>query len=102
VKVTALDLACHLAALAADHGGLEVVCARCGRCCYDLAEDGGRLVRGLTPCEHLAEDGSCAVYARRRSVPHCTTIPDAIRRGLLPSDCPYVTGLDGYEGPEGD
>lgn len=42
----------------------------------------------------------CTVYPRRHELnPMCMPIPQAIEKRLLPTDCPYVTGLTDYRGP---
>jgi len=62
---------------------------------------GGELIAVPFKCVHLdAETGLCGVYERRHEVyPQCLPIAEAIARGILPGDCPYVADIKGYRGP---
>ena len=80
----------------------EAQCNQCGRCCYLCAvlEDGSKQ-RTILPCKYLdLLTNECMVYPERfKWQPRCLTIPQAIESGILPSDCPYVAGMDWYVGP---
>ncbi len=96
----------HLAVVREQHGGdLEKACVHCAACCHASVPINGRLilVKALR-CKFLrvAADGKsqCSVYADRAArAPWCKSLEIAIDDRLFPDPCPYVRGLDGYEGP---
>lgn len=80
----------------------EARCRRCGRCCYEKFEDDAGVYYTDIPCDKLdLPTKQCTVYAtRERDRPGCRALtPALVRRGLLPADCPYVVGLEGYLPP---
>jgi len=79
----------------------EKLCVRCGRCCNKKAEQSdGSLQFTVIPCQHQ-DPGSklCKVYNERDKVPWCVSVEKAIEKRVLPNDCPYVQGIEGYKGP---
>jgi uncharacterized cysteine cluster protein YcgN (CxxCxxCC family) len=80
----------------------ENVCLRCGRCCYfaDI-RPGGVLIRSNDACPSLDKKTNlCKIYSVRRQMnPKCTLLEMAIANRVLPTDCPYVKNIPGYEGP---
>ena len=79
----------------------EVLCRRCGRCCYAKIVIDGEIVYLPFPCPYLDEDTRlCTIYERRHEVnPDCLTLEEGIRIGVFPADCPYVAGIEGYKPP---
>ncbi len=80
----------------------EIVCCRCGRCCYEKIDFEGRIYYTDIPCEFLdTATKLCRVYAERDSRrPGCVRLsPENIDKGFLPADCPYVAGFDDYPAP---
>jgi len=79
----------------------EAKCRKCGRCCYHTVHIGNELVVTPMKCVHLdAETGLCGCYEQRHEMyPECLPMVEAIRRRILPDDCPYVAGIKGYKGP---
>lgn len=79
----------------------EAKCRKCGLCCYHTVRMGGELVATPMKCPHLdAETGLCGCYEQRHEVyPTCLPMVEAIRRRILPDDCPYVADIKGYKGP---
>jgi len=59
---------------------------------------GGQIIITDQACEYLdTETKLCTVYLIRHYVtPHCLSIPEAIKTGILPADCAYVQGLTNY------
>lgn len=80
----------------------ELLCARCGRCCYEKIDFEGRIYYTGVPCQFLDPVAkSCRVYAERdRRRPGCVRLTaDTIGKGFLPADCPYVAGITNYPAP---
>lgn len=79
----------------------EAKCRKCGKCCHTTVHMGDELVTTPFKCSFLdGETGGCTVYDQRHEVnPQCLPMVEAIRRRLLPTDCPYVAGIKGYKGP---
>lgn len=80
----------------------EARCRRCGRCCYEKIEDEDGIHYTDVACEKLdLTSRQCTVYATREtSRPGCRILtPALVRRGLLPSDCPYVADVTNYQPP---
>ena len=79
----------------------EARCRRCGRCCFAKLLVGGRILYLDAPCSYLdVETRLCRVYERRHELnPGCLTVEEGVRRGVFPSDCPYVADLPGYRAP---
>ncbi len=76
-------------------------CNRCGRCCYYkvITDIGPAFIQRCCP---YYDKGSkrCRVFKRRFDVGiGCLCTEEAIRQRALPSDCPYVQGIEGYQGP---
>lgn len=81
----------------------EARCRRCGRCCYEKIEFEGRVYYSNNPCDKLdRETLLCSVYDERlRAKPECMPLnAETLRRGILPADCPYVSGLCDYNAPQ--
>lgn len=81
----------------------EARCRRCGRCCYEKIEYEGRVYYTDTPCEKLDPETSlCTVYPERHTAkPQCMELsPEALDRGILPADCPYVSAIPDYNAPQ--
>lgn len=77
-------------------------CLRCGRCCYEKVEYEGEVFYTETPCEKLdLATRLCTVYENRHTArPGCGPLtPENLARGILPADCPYVAGVEGYRAP---
>lgn len=79
----------------------EALCLKCGRCCHRKVLVGDRVIGFDSPCPHLDADTKlCRVYESRHEVnAECLSVPEGIRRGVFPADCPYVAGLAGYIPP---
>ena len=80
----------------------DKICARCGRCCYEKIDFEGRIYYTDLPCEFLdLNTRTCRVYQERDSHrPDCLRLtPEAVKKGFLPADCPYVKDLEGYLAP---
>ena len=81
----------------------EEICLRFLRCCYEKLDYHGRIYYTKTPCPHLdIASNSCRIYSQRAELhPECAQLsPDLVKAGILPEDCPYVAGIDGYQAPE--
>jgi uncharacterized cysteine cluster protein YcgN (CxxCxxCC family) len=81
----------------------ELRCRRCGRCCYEKIEYEGRVYYTDKPCDKLDLSTSlCSVYdVRLIEKPQCMALTrEALRRGILPADCPYVTDMTDYNAPQ--
>jgi len=80
----------------------ESICCRCGRCCYEKVDFEGRIYYTELPCEFLdTETNLCRVYTERDvKRPGCVRLTDEILpKGIMPADCPYVSGIDNYTAP---
>ena len=78
-------------------------CQRCGRCCFEKIEYEGRVYYTDTPCDKLNPKTSlCTVYTERHiAKPECMPLDhEALHRGILPSSCPYVSDIPGYNAPQ--
>jgi len=78
----------------------ESICARCGRCCYEKYEYGGKIYYTDTPCRYLdVTTKQCRIYEWRSSIyPECAQLtPELVRSGILPEDCPYVKNMNSSE-----
>ena len=78
-------------------------CQRCGRCCYEKIEHEDRVYYTDKPCDKLDMKTSlCSVYGDRHLVkPECMPLDqEALQRGILPKNCPYVLDLPGYNAPQ--
>lgn len=81
----------------------EVICQRCGRCCYEKYDYRGTIHYTKTPCEFFnPATRRCRVYARRQQLqPGCAQLTIVlIQRGILPKDCPYVRQFGAGEGKQ--
>jgi len=81
----------------------EARCQRCGRCCYEKIEYEGRVYYTDRPCDKLdLETSLCSVYDERHiAKPECMALnEEALNRGILPPDCPYVTDIENYPAPQ--
>ena len=80
----------------------ESICCRCGRCCYEKVDFEGRIYYTELPCEFLdTETNLCRVYTERDvQRPGCVRLTDEILpKGIMPADCPYVSGIENYPAP---
>ena len=79
----------------------ESICRRCGRCCAKKVVLAGRVIYTPFHCEHLdPETRLCRVYERRHEANvRCLPVAQAVARGVLPVDCPYVAGRKDYVAP---
>ena len=83
----------------------ENACNKCGKCCFhkSLNENGRAFINYDKPCENLQYIGkkaNCKVYQDRFvKYSGCNTVPEAIQKRGLPSDCPYVKTTVGYKSP---
>ena len=79
----------------------ESLCRRCGRCCAKKVILDGRVIYTPFYCEHLdPETRLCRVYEQRHEVNvRCLPVAQAVERGVLPADCPYVAGREPYTPP---
>ncbi len=52
-------------------------------------------------CEHLDEKTRlCRIYQRRHQVnPQCLSVPDGLKLGVFPGDCPYAQNMPNYKAP---
>lgn len=77
------------------------ICQRCGRCCAIKVVMGGQVL--LTPymCPLLDEPSRlCTVFDRRFELnPWCVSATTGVAEGLWPAECPYASGIPGYDGP---
>ena len=78
----------------------EALCRRCGRCCYEKLDIDEVVVITDVPCKHFDEQTRlCSVYARRHSSEvRCITVAKGIELGAFPADCPYLQGVEDYQG----
>ena len=87
----------------------EALCNGCGKCCYEVQDQGGEWVRSSLPCKFLDDfDKTCRVYSNRfQAEKQCMRVTaSAVIEGRLPPDCTYVLELGrivdedyGGEGP---
>ena len=79
----------------------EAKCLKCGRCCHAKLVVGDRVVYTDVPCAYLdVETKLCTVYERRHEVnPDCLDVEAGTKRGVFPTDCPYVRDVPGYKPP---
>ena len=83
----------------------EDACNKCGKCCFvkSVNQNGIQFINYDKPCEHLQYIGKkarCAVYDDRFvKCSVCNTIPEAIQKRFLPSDCPYIKSVAQYKAP---
>ena len=85
-----------------DRAEWEARCRRCGRCCYEKIEHEGRVYYTDTPCDKFdPKTALCTVYPERHLVmAQCMELTsEALLRGILPADCPYVSDISGYNAP---
>jgi len=84
----------------ADSENRELLCQRCGRCCYEKLSIEDVVVITDIPCRHYDEQAHrCRVYHQRHSEEvRCITVEEGIAVGAFPADCPYLGAADGYEG----
>ncbi len=81
----------------------EQRCQRCGRCCYEKIEHEGRVYYTDKPCDQLdLKTMLCSVYDNRHTAKtQCMALTrDALKRGILPADCPYVSDIAEYNAPQ--
>jgi hypothetical protein len=91
---------------AAEHEKHEALCRRCGMSCFfAVPVNGLPVVIDELHCKFLGREADgrygCTVYERRYTVaPWCHSAQEALQRGLLAQDCPYVraAGVSGYRG----
>lgn len=82
----------------------EAICINCGLCCYASVDivGVGHVLLLKHPCPYMfrVESGEsrCDIYSDRHSVQWCRDLPSAIDTGSLPVECPYVSGIDNYDG----
>ena len=80
----------------------EAKCQRCGRCCYYKIKFGDDVkVVTKIPCKHLDLDTKlCKHYENRfEANPDCHEASELAEQHMLPADCPYVEGIEGYKPP---
>ena len=79
----------------------DSICERCGRCCQaSMLKVDGQIVQIKEQyCEFYNEEThDCICYAQRHEMkPECLSVPQAIDKGMLPEDCPYVKDLKFYK-----
>jgi len=85
----------------------EKLCKRCGKCCFEKVTNGKGVsyIHYGRPCPNLKFAGgesACKIYKDRLDFGKCNTIPNAMKKGLLPANCPYVKGVEGYKAPADD
>ena len=81
----------------------ESLCKLCGRCCYEKIDFEGEIYYTGSPCEFLdLNTNLCTVYDHRHKArPGCVPLsPEVFNRGILPADCPYVSGIKNYRAPK--
>ncbi len=74
----------------------EALCNGCGKCCYEVQDQGGEWVRSSIPCRFLDDfDKTCRVYSNRfQAEKQCMRVTaSAVIEGRLPLDCTYVVEL---------
>ena len=87
----------------------EKVCNRCGECCHLCLQLPDGLIVSIPTlgCRFLGQDGHsglyfCEVYEVRlvheEARNWCNKGEDCVRQGLYPDHCPYVAGIEGYQG----
>lgn len=68
-------------------------CVKCGRCCRVGTKN---LCPNLHPATNLCDCYETRFQGSIKRPFKCRSIPEAITEGLLPVDCPYVKGIEGY------
>lgn len=88
-------------AVTACAGASEDLCQRCGRCCRVKLAIDGEVVATPFLCPHLDRNTRlCTIYERRSELnPFCVSAADGVEVGVFPADCPYVSGVPGYQAP---
>lgn len=88
---------------------LESLCVDCGLCCY-AAVPVAKSVNAFVPelrCKFLAQKSNgapgetcCSVYDNRfeKAGGWCLPLEQAIAKGVMPAQCPYVRDMPGYVG----
>jgi len=74
----------------------EALCNGCGKCCYEVQDQGGEWTRSSIPCRFLDDfDKTCRVYSNRfQAEKQCMRVTaSAVIEGRLPPDCTYVLEL---------
>ncbi len=85
-----------------DNAQWENMCQRCGRCCYEKIDHGGKIYVTDIPCNHLnLQTKECRIYAQRCQRQNgCVALTaEIIALGVLPVDCPYVAVKQSYNAP---
>jgi len=79
----------------------EDKCRRCGKCCQRsiIIYDGRmRQIDGVYCPFFDTKTKLCMCYEQRHEInPICLPVDQAIAKGLLPDDCPYVADVPGYK-----
>ena len=82
----------------------EVLCQKCGRCCYHKVYIEGVVHFTHKPCVFLnTQTKLCSVYKYRDCVPWCVRPIEHLKdTPLLPEDCPLAKAYapPGYVGPK--
>lgn len=80
----------------------EVLCRRCGRCCYEKFIVDGHVLTTRKPCRYLdVKTNLCTVYENRFDRnPRCLSVREGIERRVFPADCPYVRHRPDYRPAE--
>ena len=77
----------------------EELCTRCGKCCTEKVEVDGTIYISKKYCRFLdPETKLCTVYENRfEAEPGCMEVPEGVKAGIFPADCPYIEGIKGYK-----
>lgn len=76
----------------------EALCRKCGKCCTEKVDINDRIYMSKKYCRFLDKKTmQCSVYEDRHvAEPGCMSVPDGVKAGIFPADCPYVQTVEGY------
>lgn len=85
---------------------LEDLCIRCGLCCYfsvSIDKSNGSVLIPDLRCKYLSFNKSgescCNIYEKRHQITDwCLPLVEAIKKGIFPEQCPYVSDVKNYVG----
>jgi uncharacterized cysteine cluster protein YcgN (CxxCxxCC family) len=79
----------------------EAKCRRCGRCCFNKIFHKGRIFYTPFPCQYLDKKTRlCTIYEQRHRInPDCLPVPEGLKLGVFPKDCPYAQEVPNYKPP---
>ena len=76
----------------------EALCRKCGKCCSEKIDIDGRIYSSKKYCRFLDTSVmQCTVYEDRFvAEPGCLSVPEGVKVGVFPADCPYIQDVEGY------